>query len=438
MDKTAARTTLFDSLEKEFCPTLDSSLIAALLVEIESDISGDAVTPTQDQVEFLRTTLRELSLQAEESQQSELSDVQLTSQFEETISSWTTPDNGFETNGTGSSLSSISSLQSFGSPLGFLQAALPDIPTRTLAQALEDAGEDVDMWDIIANILTEESIREMEIREMEEREEEEEYLKGIEITGDWETVDKRKKTPGKAPKKKAQPRPKKVALADIRQQHHVIQPSLRKNGTSGAADPWTQIASLSDHLATLLSPHPPSVFPVLFSFSSIRHIERTSQMNMLQFYINLLDVIMPEYEDSDVEQRARLISDIELSVLVTEGKGDESSGPRLYHLQPPEPSKPTKGSPIKQVKQKPPASPTTRNKPSPYQWQIVPQRKHPDRGPHPLAPYIPAYSKDVNGMKTPRSNGKGTKAAGNGDASGLHFYSVEFRRRMTETMRQEG
>ncbi|KAF8872844.1 hypothetical protein CPB84DRAFT_659842 [Gymnopilus junonius] len=483
MDKTAARTTLFDSLEKEFCPTLDSSLIAALLVEIESDISGDAVTPTQDQIEFLRTTLRELSLQAEESQQSELSDVQLTSQFEETISSWTTPDNGFETNGTGSSLSSISSLQSFGSPLGFLQAALPDIPTRTLAQALEDAGEDVDMWGIIANILTEESIREMEERGIEGLEEEEEYLKGIEITGDWETVDKRKKTPGKAPKKKAQPRPKKVALADIRQQHHVIQPSLRKNGTSGAADPWTQIASLSDHLATLLSPHPPSVFQSFFhspqyatsydalraALTSLSKGKDESDEHVAVLY-NLLDVIMPEYEDSDVEQRARLISDIELSVLVTEGKGDESldlinllreldsnSDIGLYHLQPPEPSKPTKGSPIKQVtvkhplpsapppieppppwkvKQKPPASPTTRNKPSPYQWQIVPQRKHPDRGPHPLAPYIPAYSKDVNGMKTPRSNGKGTKAAGNGDASGLHFYSVEFRRRMTETMRR--
>ena len=452
------------------------------------------MTPTADQIDSLRTTLRELSLQAEESQQSEFSDVQLTSQFEETISSWTTPDNGYDTNGAQSSHSSTSSSQSFSSPLGFLQAALPDVPTARLTQALEDADEGVDMWDVVANILTEESIREMEERGLDGLDDDEGHFRGVEINDDWETVDKRKKTPAKVPKKKSQPRPKKVALADIRQQHQISQPSPQKNEiganypTSGpAADPWTQISSLSDHLSTLLPPNPPSFFQSFFhtpqyatSYDALRaclsslckdkEISMESDDHVAVLY-NLLDVIMPEYEDSDVEQRSRLISDIELAVAVTQGKGDESldlvnllreldsnTDIGLYHTQVPDstpkasksngslsrqssttkPSVPSATPPVEppppwKVKQKAPSSTPKKNKPSPYQWQQVPQRKLPDRGPHPLAPYIPAYSRDVNGVKTNRINGNGSKAT---NGNGYQSDSVEFRRRMTETMRK--
>ncbi|KDR68025.1 hypothetical protein GALMADRAFT_1060320 [Galerina marginata CBS 339.88] len=483
MDK-ETRKTLFDSLEKEFCPTLDSSLIAALLVEIESDIAGNNVDPTQDQIDFLRTTLSQLAFQAEESQQSELSDVQLTSHFEETISSWTTLDNGVEDTGSpGSSGSSSSSRQSFSSPLGFLQAALPDIPKTRLEKALEDAAtrrDEVDMWDIIADILAEESIREMEERGLDGLEEDD-YLEGITDDYGWETVQKKKKVTPTGPMKKSQPPPKKIFLADIRQQHHVYRPTHgkhkqqpRSSAGSAVADPWTHISSLSDHIATLLPPHPPSFFQSYFHspqyatsydamYAALHSICKTSSIDSdghITVLYNLLDVIMPEYEDGDVEQRSRLISDVQLAVAATQGKGDESldlvnllreldsnSDMGLYHLRPSEPSKasnetytpkarprlpsgppPIEPPPPSKVKQKPPAPSTSRNKPSPYQWQAVPQRKFIDRGPHPLAHHIPAYTRDVNGMKTARASGvRGGKA--NSD-------SAEFKRRMNETMRK--
>ena len=88
--------------------------------------------------------------------------MQLTSQFDETISSWTTPENTLD-RASGSSGSSSSSAHPFSSPLGFMQAALPEIPTARLNKALQDSEKDgVEMWDIVAGILTEESIREME------------------------------------------------------------------------------------------------------------------------------------------------------------------------------------------------------------------------------------------------------------------------------------
>jgi hypothetical protein len=53
--------------------------------------------------------------------------------------------------------------------------------------------------------------------------------------------------------------------------------------------------------------------------------------------------------------------------------------------------------PLSKPRPKPPPSMT--HKPSPYQWQAVPRRKTYTRGVHPLAPHIPAYTRDVNGNK---------------------------------------
>lgn len=420
-------------------------------------------------------------MHAEEAQESELSDVQLVSQLEETISSWTTPDHGPETAGSqsaASSGSSISSTQSFGSPLGFLQAALPEVSTARLARALEDAEKtDVDMWDIVAAILTEESIREMEERGWDGLEGQED---GIMDDTNWEMVEMKKKAVTKAERKKAQPRPKKIALADIRQQHH-IHSSIAKNGlptkhppAGSAADPWTQMSSFSDHISTLLPPHPPSFFLSFFhspkygtSYEALRaaltslckDLSTDSDQHTTVLY-NLLDVILPEYEDCDVAQRTRLISDAELAVAVTQGKGDESldlvnllrdldcnSNMGLYHVQPSESwgdDKPTNSLPLRRqqlpsgpppvepppipkVKQKAASPPTSRHKPSPFQWQAVPKRKTVDRGPHPLAHHIPAYARDVNGKKTNR-NSRSNSIAGSSNS--------EFRLRMSEAMRK--
>ncbi|KAH9479696.1 Smr domain-containing protein [Psilocybe cubensis] len=473
---------LFESLQTEFCPTLDSSLIAALLAEIEFDSDGNAVDPTQDQIDFLRTTLSELSLHAEEAQESEFSDVQLVSQFEETISSWTTPDNSPETAGsqsTGSSGTSISSTQSFGSPLRFLQAALPDVPTARLTRALEDAEKmEVDMWDIVAAILTEESIREMEERGWDGSEDG--SCDAIDDTN-WEVVEVKKPLP-KSERKKAQTRSKKIALADIRQQHHINTQLLvtnnklpRKHPPVGpAADIWTQMSSFSDHIATLLPPHPPSFFLSFFhspNYGTSYEALRAALTSLCKDFpagldhhttvlYNLLDIILPEYEDCDVAQRTRLISDVELAVAVTRGKGDESldlvnllrdldsdCDMGLYHLQPAEtwtddksnrklPARtvqlpsgppPVEPPPVSRVKQKAAPPSTSLSKPSPFQWQAVPKRKTVDRAPHSLAHHIPAYARDVNGKKTTRTSRSNSIAASS---------NPDFRLRMNEAMRK--
>ncbi|KAF8159843.1 hypothetical protein B0H34DRAFT_420004 [Crassisporium funariophilum] len=480
--------TLFDSLEKEFCPPLDTSLIAALLVEIELDADGQSNQPTQDQIDNLRATLSALAEQADETQLTEFSDGQLISQFEETISSWTTPDQDQEqsANATSrSSGSSESSQHSFNSPLGFLQAALPDIPSTRLRKALEEwTRDDADMWDIISGVLTEESIREMEERGLDGLEGQEGYPIFIPEEVDWETVATKKKIPPKAGKRKTQPRAHKVSLLDIRQQHHVrptAQSAHRRSGsnikypTGGIpADPWTQVSSLSAHVATLVPPHPPSVFQSFFhspdyatSYDALRAALTSLCItapqdtgNHTTVLFNLLDVIMPEYEDSDVEQRSRIISDIELAIVIADGRGDDAldivsvlrdldsdSDMGIYHLRPPQPvvsydilktngvadnlpsgPPPVPPPPPLKGRQNTATPSSSGNKPSPFQWQAVPQRKFIDRSPHPLAHHIPAYSRDVNGKKTHRDMGKNS----------IKFDSetYEFRRRMSETMRK--
>lgn len=399
----------------------------------------------------------------------------LTSQFDETISSWTTPENTLD-QASGSSGSSSSSAHPFSSPLGFLQAALPEIPTARLTRALRDSEKDgAEMWDIVAGILTEESIREMEERGLEGLEEEERLSEAIYEDNEWETVSSKKK-PSDVAKRKSHPRPRKFALADIRQQHQHVQGHHRKHAHENGhhphpvvADPWTQISSLSEHVSSLLPPHPPSVFQSFFhspkyttSYDALRaaltslcqNSEEDGDEHMAIF--NILDLVMPQYEISDDVHRARIVSDVQLAVAATMGASDEAlqiidllreldSNAELgvYHQPAPQAwKKESESHPIPKTRlpssppaiQPPPlhakgiSAPTTRNKPSPYQWQAVPQRKAVPRGPHPLAHHIPAYVRDVNGMKTARAFGaKGGKAAAD---------ATEFQRRMDETMRK--
>lgn len=459
-------------------------MIAALLVEIESDTQGNKVAPTLDQIDSLRATLGELSLQAEESQHSEFSDTHLTSQLGETTSSWTTLDNENALT-TGSSASSV---HSFSSPLGFLQAALPEISKAKLNQALKDAEKGgVEMWDIIANILTEESIREMEERGLEGLDDEGSYSPKIPNDNDWEKVERKRKPPVKPAKRKA--KAQKMALADIRQQHlqHASHHLARNNVLNtkhptkhppplgSAIDPWTQISSLSEHVATLLPQHPSSTFQSFFhspKYATSYDALRAALMSICKnppsdssthtaVLFNLLDIIMPEYEESDDVHRSRIISDVELAVEVTRGKGDEAldlvtllreldsnADMGIYHVQPSQewksdkaeaamdfPFKPQLPSgppavappPTSKIKPKPPPA-AYLSKTSPFQWQTVAQRRPVARGPHPLVFHIPAYSRDVNGNKINHgSNSKG----GN-----LNTNANEFQRRMGENMRK--
>lgn len=350
-----------------------------------------------------------------------------------------------------------------------------------LNKALRDAERDgVEMWDIVAGILTEESIREMEERGFDGLEEDEGHSITL-VDNEWETVSGKKK-PSDVAKRKGPPRPQKIVVADIRQRHQQVQsPQARKSARDSdfpphslVADPWTQISSLSDHVSTLLPPHPPSIFQSFFhspkyttSYDALRAAltslcqnsdEDATDHTTVTF--NLLDLVMPQYEISDDIHRSRIVSDVQLAVVVTKGAGDEAlqlidllreldsnADLGIYHQLPPPawksdtiesptisrtrppscpPDIPPPPSP--RAKEKPPPLAATRNKPSPYQWQAVPQKKVAPKGPHPLSHHIPAYTRDVNGMKTTRAFGrKGGK---------VDVEASEFQRRMNETMKK--
>ncbi|KAF9054648.1 hypothetical protein BJ165DRAFT_1399829 [Panaeolus papilionaceus] len=498
---------LFDSLIKDFSPTLDSSLIAALLVEIERDEHGKPSQPTQSNVDQLRQTLSELALQADETQLSEFSDYQLLSPFEETISSWTTPDTATNER-SGTSSDDSNSVDTLGSPLAFLQAALPGLTPERLNQALLDReNTDIDLWDLIACILSEESIQELEERGLDGLESDDGDDFTIPPEMEWETVELKKKATKKAPQpSKKKQKPKKIALADVRQQHHIrvtnsTSAQRTTNASPAIADPWTQLSSLSSHLSTLLPPHPPSTFLSYFhspaystSYDALRAALQSLCKEPLEglrsdehttILFTLLDIILPDYESSNDQHRSRVIKDIELSVLVTDGRGDEaldlvnllrdldsSSDLGIQHSSlrsptgtPSEVAPPTTSSlakfaansrphsnsisklpdgpppvpppPPSKVKPKPPGSSV--NKPSPYQWQAVSARKQAPKAPQRIAHHVPTYSKNVNGIAVDRS---GTKGAWGvtvgvvGTGKGAETDADEFRRRVGETMKR--
>jgi hypothetical protein len=211
-----------------------------------------------------------------------------------------------------------------------------------------------------------------------------------------------KKPSTKAGKKKIQLPSKKIILSDIRQQH-IIRPSpsstrtidgsnIKRPKVGATRDPWTQISSLSTHIASLLPPHPPSFFQSFFhspmyttSYDALRvaltslckNKQDAAQANYTTIVSNIMDILSLDNGDVDPELKARRTADIRLSVTVADGRATEAldlvnvlrdldtrPDMGLSHLLPASPPSQSK------VMLRSP-SPTSGNKPSPYQWHIV-------------------------------------------------------------------
>ncbi|TFK39459.1 hypothetical protein BDQ12DRAFT_665297 [Crucibulum laeve] len=410
--------TLFDTLQREFCPPLDTSLLAALLADIESDISGKPISPTDASLSELRTTLRELAAQADEEQLDEFADLQLgqkgrfkfkgevenvgedgdfdtltTSSAQDfylgkpataTTSATSSDTSSHSESGSGSNAHHL-----FSSPLGFLQAALPDIPINVLEKALADAkkrstsedndeegegGEaELDMWDLVCTILSRESIREMEERGLEGLEVEEEVDEDLRLARrlmgedvDWEIVQPKTKVKAKLPAqqpahvngaakgKRKKPPQTKLAFGDVRQQQLRPQPTRASGDGNGRAlpapDPWTQLSSLSLHLATLLPPHPPSYFASYFhspeygspytalisALQALPHVSSSSSSIPSQdediepspsdapILFALLDILLPSTSTLASWEQDKLIADATLAIKATHNRADDA------------------------------------------------------------------------------------------------------------------
>ncbi|KAJ4470141.1 hypothetical protein J3R30DRAFT_3539010 [Lentinula aciculospora] len=463
---------LFDDLQRKFCPPLDSSLVAAILLDVEPKSE-----PNEEQISALHATLSELASQTDVLQLVEgLSDVGGTDDL-------STP--SFTHGETSTSTSGSEFLQQpFSTPLGFLQAAFPEVQSQKLDRALSEANLDSlnpDMWDVVSRLLSEELILELEERGLDGLDDAQGY--SAETGSPWEIIGSKGRSSAQRKKKQGHGR-HKIALVNIRQQHHAkpINHSCSNLPRSlPAPDPWTQISSLSTHLAALLPSRQPSFFASYFHspkyltpytalVEALQEISKTcsTDADYAHLIISLLDILLPLYDDLDPEQRSRLVSDTELSLNATQGHADEaldlvqllrdldrdsSSGNLemgIYH-RPAETNFPyetrlsgTSSTSISRNAHLPSDSleipplpfsknndPATRSgiEASPCQWQAVPKRK--TGRTHPLAVYIPAYSRDVNGMQV-RGSGNGLGKGGKGDVGELNKY----RKRVGDSVRK--
>lgn len=343
---------------------------------------GDDTTYSSDQVETIRDILKVLANQAQEDE-CELDDIMSTT-------SLTTPDLCDSTTASESSLSQ----HSFSSPLGFLQEAFSDVPMERLKRLLrEECGEvlegngDVDMERVVEHILNMEHIRDLEERGIDALERTPSPL----LDGDWETVihTKPKSTLKLATPTKKKAKGRTIKIVDMMQtQHAPSSPShtkgMQKEGmTMGAlgvgVDIWTQVSSLSTHLAALLPPAPPSHFASFFhspthatpahalraalaalplTSTSIKHkankkspIKKSNQDAETNTLFALLDLLeaSPTFATLDAEQRNTLYADARVALSAAQNRPDDALDiiwilrdlehpacqAGIYHLPPP-------------------------------------------------------------------------------------------------------
>ncbi|KAF7309449.1 Cytoplasmic protein [Mycena indigotica] len=453
-------TTIFESLQREFCPPLDSSLLAAMFADI------DLTSPSASHhIAELRKDLLLLAEQADAESQSTFGDDFDFSASDESL-------HDFCTNTTTTTTTSFSDSSSFNSPLGFLIATMPHIPEERLRNALGLAktatapDEEIDMWEVIATILSEETEREMRERDLDERE--------YETKTAWETSESKKSIVRKPKKNKGN----KITVSDVRQQQN-----LRPMQTTRALqvdDRWTQLASISTHVAKCLPPHQPAFFQRYFHSpqhastpynalcAALFAITTTTEQHEGEHtatLFGLLDFLLPSHEDLDENGRTRLCSDVELALAAAQGRGedalelvrimreldiDASQGHfemGVYHS--PVPSKlfapqirasslangPAPTAPPPKLARAVTAPAPSTSKPSPYQWQAVaPRRRVAQKDvPYSHAMHIPTYHTDVNGSRSrPRAGGNADGKGGKGDVGELGAY----RRRIGDAVRK--
>ena len=347
---------------------------------------------------------------------------------------------------------------SFSSPLGFLQAALPDIPITRLREALEDAGgdmEDVDIESVVEALLTSEYIGELEERGITSLDTEDQDM-GISPSKNtsWETVEvKRKKKPppiSTSSPKRRRTRGKTIPLVDVRQRQR-IRPS--SSSSLPVPDPWTQISSLASHIASFLPPHEPSFFLSYFhnpdypspsaalraALTSISESQSAREANTAILF-GILDIIRadPRYDTLYPSRKFRLVSDTQLSLTTTSGRvsdtldlvwllheldddeegnlemgiyHDRPSSPIVLPLSSPPPSlhSPKLQSPVSVRSRSKSPSPSHRKlSQDPFQWQSVPTRKPPQTYAH--STYIPS----TNLSNSRRAFGGSAHGKGNG------------------------
>ncbi|THH09910.1 hypothetical protein EW145_g1699 [Phellinidium pouzarii] len=311
-----------ETLEAEFCPPLDTTLVAAFLADHLTDsgeLTGDALQTLRDHLSLLAAS----AAADQDDLASDLADHQQIAQSTTTDDS-RDADSTFDNYGESSSSSSAPSYSSpssaqLDSALTFLQASFPHLSAHLLKKRLkdgEDSGEP-DMERIVEELLTEDYVKELEERGLDSDE-----TLGEEIEK-WHLVSKK---PMNA-----------KAVSDVRQKQHARPISK----VSSAGDPWNQIVSVSTYLGSLL-PRPASFFLSYFhkpeyttpsdalraALYSIREQDMgvDGKQDRSTALLTLLEFVWasPEYDfnNLDSEIRSQLFDDAELSLVAANGSPD--------------------------------------------------------------------------------------------------------------------
>ncbi|CAK5267454.1 unnamed protein product [Mycena citricolor] len=413
---------IFDSFQKEFCPPLDSSLLAALLADIDYNPTPDE--PSIDaQISALRSNLIELAAHADESTFESSAEMDAAFSCSDDTNSnrdfcTTTP----PTISSGSPSDRIS--LTINTPLAFLQMVLPNVTRERLLSALSEQEEheiDIDLDD-----------------------DELAALAAFESAAQWETVEYRPKAA------------QQHVVRTAKQDGTSVIPSKRDNDT---IDPWARLASLATHVSNHLPPHQPSFFLSFFHdpakgstpyealVAALRSIRSTSSSSgeeedaaRVEALYTLVDILLPSYPSP----YASLLSDTELALAASHGRADdalelvrvlrdldqegEMGRGVLYHS--PVANEPqffdsgSKPAPVvKRIASLPTGPPNPQPPPldrgsstTPAQaaktrgWQAVPSRWKPHNIPNPSIPnakrhktqpfHVPTYSRDVNGVSS--------------------------------------
>ncbi|EJF64082.1 hypothetical protein DICSQDRAFT_178599 [Dichomitus squalens LYAD-421 SS1] len=451
--------TIQDILQNEFSPPLDTSLIAAIVADY---VSGEEVN-REDELRQLREVLSNLASSAEkelvDSDETPSSfphlNVSPTSYADDTSSSFdysTTDNSGYTSTSSGSDGTG----QPFSHPLGFLRALFPQISAdrlKTILASHDGRIDDLDMEALVEEVLTTEYMRELEERGLDESE-----SKEFGYEAPWELVERKKK--GVPKQKKHFKKRTTFTLVDIRQQQHA-RPTASGPRTP-APDPWTQLASVASHLATLIPSQSVSYFQSVFhspNYSSpsqalraalvqvARQVsknfndELTEEESPLLFSMFEILTTSQNYADLNVEARDQLLEDalfalratggdpnvaLDIVQILVELDADLSTKEfawGVYHQQAPQlkataklPSGPPNIPPppnIKRGSQTLPSSPVSdRPRESPNVWKTIPVKPSPD-GPHPFDGVIRAYSNH-----TPTKPARKVRGGGNGNGKG--------------------
>lgn len=259
---------ILTSSKAEFCPLLDSSLVAALYSEIDS--SPQSLQALRDQLETLKAAA--------------IAEAQLI-----TISTSQDASTSSSTSGLPSATLSDSGLGIVGSPLQFLQAAFPDLPISTLQEAIDCANArdgPIDMEYVVQELLSSE------------------LLSTASNSGDQEWKAELSSTSVRKKKEKQAVKPIKIVLGDVR--HRKLGTQAKPTTPSpDQVDPWSQLASLAEYLSTLLP------IPYTTILSSFHSPDFATAFDALAFQIDRLprSVLSENQIDSDLIRMVEIIND---------------------------------------------------------------------------------------------------------------------------------